>query len=142
MIQDIVNGIAKALRNEFGAGYPIYQHQVRQGLRTPSFLVLLVAPLRTRQQARLWKQEHTFDVLYFPRDEDDGGALYGVMDRMLGCLELIPYGDGFLRGTGRSAQVQDGVVHVTVHYTAWLRELPEEANMEELEQRLGTEADP
>lgn len=37
MENDIVKGIAKALRDTFGPGYRIYQNDIEQGFQTPCF---------------------------------------------------------------------------------------------------------
>ena len=110
----ILDGITLALRSAF-PGSHIESNAVKQGLRQPAFIVLLVNAEVTDYPAQRKKRLPRFDVLYFPKAGRED--CYGVADTLTEVLEVIdlPGGDK-LRGTDISFQVTDGVLHFLVSY--------------------------
>lgn len=108
----ILDGITLALRSAF-PGSHIESNAVKQGLRQPAFIVLLVNAEVTDYPAQRKKRLPRFDVLYFPKAGRED--CYGVADTLTEVLEVIdlPGGDK-LRGTDMSFQVTDGVLHFLV----------------------------
>ena len=71
----ILDGITLALRSAF-PGSHIESNAVKQGLRQPAFIVLLVNAEVTDYPAQRKKRLPRFDVLYFPRSGRED--CYGV----------------------------------------------------------------
>lgn len=96
----ILDGITLALRSAF-PGSHIESNAVKQGLRQPAFIVLLVNAEVTDYPAQRKKRLPRFDVLYFPKAGRED--CYGVADTLTEVLEVIdlPGGDK-LHGTDAS----------------------------------------
>ena len=88
----ILDGITLALRSAF-PGSHIESNAVKQGLRQPAFIVLLVNAEVTDYPAQRKKRLPRFDVLYFPKAGRED--CYGVADTLTEVLEVIdlPGGD-------------------------------------------------
>ena len=112
----ILDGITLALRSAF-PGSHIESNAVKQGLRQPAFIVLLVNAEVTDYPAQRKKRLPRFDVLYFPKA---GREVLEVID--------LPGGDK-LRGTDMSFQVTDGVLHFLVSYNHFTYKTAEEVKM-------------
>lgn len=50
-------------------GKTVYDEPVRQGLKTPAFLVLIVSDSQERKLWNLSEREYLINVTYFPEDE-------------------------------------------------------------------------
>ena len=101
----ILDGITLALRSAF-PGSHIESNAVKQGLRQPAFIVLLVNAEAADYPAQRKKRLPRFDVLYFPKAGRD-----------------------MLRGTDMSFQVTDGVLHFLVSYNHFTYKTAEEVKM-------------
>lgn len=138
MENDIVKGIAKALRGAFGPGYHIYQNDIEQGLQTPCFFIL---PLRSTPSP-LGKDRFLlnspFDVHFFPKDEKDNATMQDIAWQLWQTLEFItlPGGDQ-IHGTSMSWEVQDGALHFFVNFNMVLRRTYELEKMYELRTEVG-----
>lgn len=82
----ILDGITLALRSAF-PGSHIESNAVKQGLRQPAFIVLLVNAEVTDYPAQRKKRLPRFDVLYFPKAGRED--CYGVADTLTEVLEVI-----------------------------------------------------
>ena len=117
----ILDGITLALRSAF-PGSHIESNAVKQGLRQPAFIVLLVNAEVTDYPAQRKKRLPRFDVLYFPKAGRED--CYGVADTLTEVLEVNK-----LRGTDISFQVTDGVLHFLVSYNHFTYKTAEEVKM-------------
>ena len=123
----ILDGITLALRSAFPCSH-IESNAVKQGLRQPAFIVLLVNAEVADYPVQRKKRLPRFDVLYFPKAGRED--CYGVADTLTEVLEVIdlPGGDK-LRGTDMSFQVTDGVLHFLVSYNHFTYKTAEEVKM-------------
>lgn len=123
----ILDGITLALRTAFPDSH-IESNAVKQGLRPPAFIVLLVSAEVSPYPAQRQKRLPRFDVLYFPKAGNE--ECYSMADTLCEMLELIdlPGGDK-LRGTDMSFEVTDGVLHFLVSYHHFAYKQIEEVKM-------------
>ncbi len=139
VIQEIVDGVAITLENEFGEEYEIYQYDAKQGLSTPCFLILLLEPSRRRQIGRRWRQDTPLDIQYFPAQDGDNQELVRVADRLFSTLEFIILQSGEqMHGYDMRTETVDGVLHFFVQYNAFLTRPNDVQRMEELDVQTTT----
>lgn len=131
----ILDGITLALRTAFPEAH-IESNAVKQGLRQPAFIVLLVSAEVEDYPAQRKKRLPRFDVLYFSKTGREES--YKVADTLSEVLEVIdlPGGDK-LRGTDMSFQVTDGVLHFLVSYNHFTYKPVEETLMGTLKLEQG-----
>lgn len=138
MINKIVDGISKALNQEFGDEYEIYQNNVLQGLDEPCFFIAVLEPSKDQLLQNRFLQRNPFDVHYFPVDPDDNRDMQGTAERMLDCLEwIIP--EEPIRGTEIRWQIEDGVLHFFVSYNVVRNRMIQKDLMQEITQNITTE---
>ena len=138
MINKIVDGISKALNQEFGDEYEIYQNNVMQGLDEPCFFIAVLEPSKDQLLQNRFLQSNPFDVHYFPVDPDDNRDMQGTAERMLDCLEwIIP--EEPIRGTEIRWQIEDGVLHFFVSYNVVRNRMIQKDLMQEITQNITTE---
>lgn len=132
MIQKIIEGISKALYEEFGDGYTIYTEETRQNMKEPCFFVLCVSPKHELFLGRRYFDEHKICVHYMPKDTRNyRQECHDVADRLNYCLERIEV-DGSLRGKKMSHEISDGVLLFFVHYDIFVYKLTDPVYMETL----------
>lgn len=117
MINNILDGIAAALKQAFGSDCTIYKEGVPQGFQEPSFAIKYIIgeddPLLIGRRLRKYK----FDIHYFPSDTDRVNTeMYSIESRLYSTLEYINVLDILFRGTKMSSEIVDGVLHFFVNY--------------------------
>ena len=120
MLNEILQGAAGAIRAAFGEA-EIYRDEVRQGLSPPCFFLGVLKPGFTPLLGRRSLYRCPLDIQYFPETPEDLGALYAAAETLAGALEFIVLPDGSIaHGTGMDFEVEDGVLHFFVTYSATL----------------------
>lgn len=138
MINKIVDNISKALNQEFGDEYEIYQNNVMQGLDEPCFFIAVLEPSKDQLLQNRFLQRNPFDVHYFPKRWDDNREMQEVAERMLDCLEwIIP--EEPIHGTEIRWQIEDGVLHFFVSYNVVRNRMIQKDLMQEITQNITTE---
>ncbi len=141
MINELTNGIAAALHEEFGDRYSIYTEDVEQGLREPCFLVACVSPKSSLFLGRRHYKENLFLVQYFPESrEEPRRECMEAQDRLYDALEWITAGGRPRNGTGMEGECADGILHFQVSYNFFVEKTEVGEFMETLTQK--TEARP
>lgn len=133
MITSVMQGVAAAIRAEFGDGYKIYIDSVEQGFQTPCFFIALVQRLDTSNLRGRYTVSVSLDVKYFPSDTRDlEEELFGVSERLENVLEYITLPGGvMLRGKERHCNTDDGELNFYVIYeTGIYSGLPADVLME------------
>lgn len=132
----ILDGITLALRKAFPESH-IEADTVKQGLKPPAFIVLLVNAAAWDYPARRQSRDCRFDVLYFPRAGRD--ECYRVADTLCEELKVIdlPSGDK-LRGTDMRFEIVAGVLHFLASYNHFSCTETVETTMETLHTEVGT----
>lgn len=131
MINKIVDGISKALNQEFGDEYEIYQNNVLQGLNEPCFFIAVLEVSKQQFLQNRFLQFNPFDIHYFPKDESNNQELQSTAERLLDCLEwILP--EEPIHGTDIYWQVEDGVLHFFVNYNMTRNRQIDKELMEEM----------
>lgn len=121
MLNEILAGVAGALRAAFGDGFDIYRNDVRQGLHEPCFFLAVLQPERTPLLGRRFRWTVPLDVHYFPERPGRNDELLDVAERAAEALRVITLPDGAtVRGFSLRCETEDGVLHVFVQYSLFL----------------------
>lgn len=137
MIDDILQGIGAALKNEFGNGTRVTAENTEQGLDGPCFFVQLIKPQDEPYPSQVTHWVQPFDVIYFPADGEGMQDMYNIARRAISALEIIDMGDRKARGTKFSYQVVDDALHIFVNYDLFVRLDVEKNPMETIDTNVG-----
>ena len=122
MCGEIVRGIAKALRAEFGNEYKIYTEQVKQGFEEPCFFILELEDDFTPYLGSRGKYTAHFDIHYFPDSRfAKNQEMQSVAFRMYGCLQFIDTTLGKLRGMSLHSEITEDTLHFMVDFPMVVR---------------------
>ena len=122
MENDIVKGIAAALRRSFGSAYRVYQDNVEQSLQTPCFFILPLQVTPSPLGRDRFLLRSPFDIHFFPEEETQNALMQKTAWQMWQALEFISLPDGsLLHGTSVTWEVQDGVLHFFTSFNMTLR---------------------
>lgn len=117
MVNSILNAVTKQLGTTFGNSYHYYVEDVEQNLTKPCFTVDLLMPLQRSKSPVLYDRTMPIVVHYFSdRDTDLKKECYAMGERIVECVEYLPFGDTKLRGEDISWQIVDGVLQVFMTY--------------------------
>ena len=116
MIQGVVDGICRKLNVTFGDGHKVHTEAVKQGLKGPCFLVLLVSPSSVPVVGGRCLRGHLFDIHYFPGSNEPRAECHAVQDELYLALEYVVADGGIVRGTGMRGEFIDGALHFFVSY--------------------------
>ena len=116
MINQIIDGISKAINFEFGDDYEIYTEDVEQGLEEPCFSILCLNPTIEQFLGNRYFRSNQFCIHYFPSSNDKRFECNEVMGRLFECLEVITVDGDLLRGTSTHAEFSEGALHFFVNY--------------------------
>ncbi len=133
MISSIVDGIVAAILDKFPTGYEVYTESIEQGLTEPCFFVQCIDPREVRQHTYRKKRTYLFMIQYFPSSEDCYDEIYGVIEKLNECLELITLDSDLIRGTDASASITDGVLNYQINYTVFVVDPDREENMQDVD---------
>lgn len=133
MIQNIIDGIIKAIRTEYDKSFRIYTESVEQGLIEPCFSVLCLNGSNEQNVGDRNNRTYLLKIKYFPSSNEPISECLTVMDNLYGLLSIIDAGSGKIRGTNMDGEVVDGVLQFQVTYTFFLLAVNAETSMEEVE---------
>ena len=137
MINKIVDGISKAINEEFGKDYEIYTDGVEQGLQEPCFSIVSVKPTNNLFRPNKYFRQYPFCIHYFPSSNEKRTECQKVMEKLYLILEYIEieevYDDGKTKsktmGTKMNAEIDNGVLHFFVNYDMYVNKLEEKTPM-------------
>ena len=132
-IQNIINAIAEALFQEFGADYEIYTENVEQGLTEPCFLIRCLKPTMNLFRGRIYKRTNQFSVQYIPSTQEANEECISVMERLFICLKNVIIHGKPVHGAELNGEVTDGILTFTVNYDGFVLQDEEEYIMEDLD---------
>lgn len=117
MVNKILNAVTKQLGTTFGKKYHYYVEDVEQGLKTPCFTVDLLTPLQRSRSPVLYDRAMPLVVHYFSDSKTNTKQdCYAMAERMVECLEYLPFEGGLIRGEDISWQIVDDVLQVFITY--------------------------
>ncbi|MFJ8099398.1 DUF6838 family protein [Lysinibacillus sp. NPDC096212] len=130
MVTNLKTLIIQQLKQVFG-NLDVYDEPVRQGLKTPAFLVLIINDSQERKLWKLSEWEYLINVTYFPKDErnaytenDDVSQIFKENFRYIGNQFHV---------NRMEASKHDGTLVITFSIKKLVREIEEETLMQTLE---------
>ena len=117
MVSDILDAITIQLHSTFGDNYRYYVENVEQHLSKPCFTIDTIAPLQRARSPILYDRTMPMVIHYFTDDmKDTKKDCYKVAERLVECLEYLPFKNTKLRGENVSWQITDEVLQVFITY--------------------------
>ena len=116
MINKIIDGISVAINSEFGDNHEIYTESVEQDLSDGSFSILCLNPTSKQFLGKRHFRTNQFCIHYFPKSGEPRSECQGVVERLMGCLELINVEGDLVRGTHMNCEIVDDVLSFFVNY--------------------------
>ncbi len=114
MINDILKGVAEAVKNEFGDEYGIYTNTAEQGLNEPCFFISVLKPEIKQVLGNRYFLNSPVSVQFLSKNNND--FINDIGSRLFDCLELITVSGDLIRGTSMSYSISDGILIFNVSY--------------------------
>lgn len=134
MVNSLLNAVTKQLGTTFGANYRYYVENVEQNLTKPCFTVDMLMPMERSKSPILYDRTMPLVVHYFSGSKTNlKQDCYNIAERVLECLEYLPYEQTIIRGEDISWQITDDVLQIFITYrftTVMSKETAE--NMDEI----------
>ena len=132
VVQEIVN----RLRTTYpSAQYDIYTERIEQGFSAPCFSIRQLRVDVTPYPSGLHEIVQHMDVRFFPSDSRPQEQCREIAQ----TLTLLLRRTKSLRGSNLSWEITDEVLHFFADYRQFVREIPEDILMENLQTTVGTE---
>lgn len=133
MINKIVDGISKAINEEFGDDYEIYTEEVEQGLKEPCFSIVCIEPTNNLFRQNKYFRKNPCCIHYFPSSKEKRLECYKVLERLYISMEYIEIEENFenktikskVMGTNMNGVYDDGVLHFFVNYDMYVNKMEE-----------------
>ena len=117
MVNKLLNAVTKQLGTTFGDKYRYYVENVEQNLTTPCFTIDTLLSMERSKSPVLYDRVHPLVIHYFSDNKiNTKQDCYSVNERLLECLEYLPFGNTLLRGEDITYQMVDDVLQVFVTY--------------------------
>lgn len=134
MVNSLLNAVTKQLGTTFGTNYRYYVENVEQNLTKPCFTIDMLMPIERSKSPILYDRTMPLVVHYFSDSKTNlKQDCYSMAERVLECLEYLPYQNSILRGENISWQIVEDVlqIFITYKFTTVMSEETAE-NMEEI----------
>ena len=117
MVNDIVNGISKAIYEEYGAGCKIYTESIKQGFKEPCFFIAVLDSDQARIIGNRYQKTIAVDVHYFPGTKAKNKEMHSVAETLYNILGRITLLNGdMLNGFQLHYETVEEVLHFFVTY--------------------------
>ena len=117
MVNSFLSAVTKQLGTTFGTGYRYYMEDVEQGLKKPCFTVDLLIPLQRSKSPVLYDRTMPLVVHYFSDSKSNlKQDCYNIGERLIECLEYLPFQNTLIRGENISWKLEDDVLQAFVTY--------------------------
>jgi hypothetical protein len=117
MVNSLLNSVTKQLGTTFGTGYRYYVENVEQNLTKPCFTIDMLMPMERSKSPVLYDRTMPLVVHYFSDSKTNlKQDCYSMAERVLECLEYLPYQNSILRGENISWQIVDDVLQIFITY--------------------------
>lgn len=138
MVNSILNAVTKQLGTTFGNSYHYYKENVEQGLIEPCFTVDVLLPLQRSKSPVLYDRTMPVVLHYFSGSkENKKNDCYAMSERIIECLEYLPFKGALLRGEDISWEIVDDVLQVFITYKFTTMRVEETADaMDSLEKTI------
>ena len=108
LINEILKGIAKALRDEFGESLNIYLNEVEQGLIEPCFFISVLNPDVKQVLGRRYVLNCPVSVQFISGENRE--VINAQGSRLFNCLELISVSGDLARGRNMSYSINEDIL--------------------------------
>lgn len=133
MINKIISGISKAINEEFGDDYEIYEEEIEQGLKEPCFSIVCVNPTNELFRQTRYFRQNQFCIHYFPSSKNKRTECQEVLERLYSALEYIEIEETFEKntiksktmGTKMNGEFDEGVLHFFINYDMYVNKIEE-----------------
>ena len=133
---NVVQEIVDKLRTVYpSAQYDIYTERIEQGFSAPCFSIRQLRADVTPYPSGLHEIVQHMDVRFFPSDSRPQEQCRETAQ----TLTLLLRRTESLRGSNLSWEITDEVLHFFADYRQFVREVPEDISMENLQITVGTE---
>lgn len=130
MINDIIKGIAIAIKNEFEENHSIYTEKVEQGFKPPCFYIKCISPVRKKISIARYHSINKFDIHFFPDTNKVQTECHNTAEKLCNCLEQIQlFDESVLLADSPSSSITDDVLHFLVNFDCVLKDIEEEKDM-------------
>jgi hypothetical protein len=117
MVESLLNAVTTQLGTTFGNQYRYYVEDIEQNLKKPCFTVDMLIPTQRSKSPVLYDRTMPMVIHYFSDSKTNlKSDCYAMAERVLECLEYIPYENTILRGENISWQIVDGVLQIFITY--------------------------
>lgn len=117
MVNEIVNGITKAIYDEYGESCKIYTESIKQGFKEPCFFVAVLDSDQARIIGNRYQKNIAIDVHYFPGTEAKNKEMRSVAEALYSILGRITLLNGdMLNGFQLHYETVEEVLHFFVTY--------------------------
>ena len=134
MVNSILDALTTQLGKTFGTDHHYYVENVEQQLTKPCFTVDMLLPLQRSKSPKLYDRTMPIVLHWFGANKKTiKKDCYEMAERIIECVEYIPYLNTMLRGENISWHIVDDVlqVFVTYKFTTVMSEVTED-NMDEI----------
>ena len=117
MVNSLLSSVTKQLGTTFGTDYRYYVENVEQNLTKPCFTIDVLMPMERSKSPILYDRTMPLVVHYFSDNKTNlKQDCYSMTERVLECLEYLPYKNSILRGENISWQMVDDVLQIFITY--------------------------
>lgn len=117
MVNSILDAVTAQLGKTFGTSYHYYVENVEQNLSPKSFTVDTILPTMRSRSPTLYDRQVPIVVHYFSDNKNNlKKDCYSMAERIIECLEYLPYKSTLLRGEDISWQLTENVLQVFITY--------------------------
>lgn len=133
MINKVIDGISKAINEEFGDDYEIYTEEIEQGLKEPCFSIVCINPTNNLFRQNKYFRQNLFCIHYFPSSKEKRLECQQILEKLYLILEYIDIEEVFegvktinkTMGTEMNGEYSDGVLNFFVNYDMYVNKLEE-----------------
>ena len=133
MIQNVIDGIIKAIKTEYDRSFRIYTEKVQQGLKEPCFFILCLNGSDKQNVGSRRNREYLFNITYIPKTDKPTIECLNVKEKLYDLLTMIDVNGSKLRGAEMKGEIVDGVLQFQVTYSFFLLTVNTEEGMENIE---------
>ena len=117
MVNSILDAVTAQLGKTFGTSYHYYVENVEQNLSPKSFTVDTILPTMRSRSPTLYDRQVPIVIHYFSDNKNNlKKDCYSMAERIIECLEYLPYKSTLLRGEDISWQLTENVLQVFITY--------------------------
>lgn len=138
MVESLLNAVTKQLGTTFGNKYRYYVEDIEQNLTKPCFTVDMLLPTQRSKSPVLYDRTMPIVVHYFSDSKTNlKQDCYSMGERIVECLEYLPFKKTLIRGEDISWHIVDDVLQIFITYRFTTKRITEtEESIETLENNI------